>query len=54
MDSDATLRNILLACRDFNEMLAPAVFKQALLRTDQARLATKRQALWLKLLKVDP
>ena len=54
MDSDATLRNILLACRDFNETLAPAVYKQALLRTDQARLATKRQALWLRLLKIDP
>ena len=42
LDSDVTLRNILLACRDFNETLAPAVYKQALLRTDQARLATKR------------
>ena len=54
VDSDATLRNILQVCRDFNETLAPAVYKQALLRTGQANLAVKRQALWLKLLKIDP
>ena len=53
VDSDLTLIRILQACRDFNETLAPTVYKQALLRTDQGRLAYKRQDLWLKLLKID-
>ena len=34
IDSDQTLKSILLACRDFNETLSPAIYKQALLRTD--------------------
>ena len=34
VDSDETLRNILLVSKDFNEILRQEVFKQSLLRTD--------------------
>lgn len=34
IDSDETLRNILLLSRDFDEILSSEVYKQALLRTD--------------------
>lgn len=42
IDSDATLRNLLLACRDFSETLSQTIFKQALLRSDRSRLPVKR------------
>ena len=34
VDKDSTLRNLLLVCRDFNDILKPAILKQALLRSD--------------------
>ena len=33
VDDDRTLRNILLCCRDFNEILRESVYKQALLKS---------------------
>ena len=54
IDSDITLRNILLVSKDFNDILSNEVLKQALLRTDQDRIQRKRKTLWLKLLKIDP
>ena len=54
IDSDSTLRNILQASRDFNEVLSRPVYKQALLATEQHRLPVKRRSLWLKLLEIDP
>lgn len=54
VDDDIILRNILLCCRDFNEMLRDPVLKQSLLRSSQHRLKAKRKTLWLKLLKIDP
>ena len=54
MDSDITLRNILLVNKDFNEILCTEVYKQSLLRIDQHRIHRKRKTLWLKILKIDP
>lgn len=54
IDSDSTLRNMLLVCRDFNELLKDEVLKQALLRSSQHRLQEKRASLWLKILKINP
>mmetsp|Transcript_33483 Transcript_33483/g.39338 ORF Transcript_33483/g.39338 Transcript_33483/m.39338 type:complete len:92 (+) Transcript_33483:537-812(+) len=53
IDSDETLRNILLVSKDFDEILCGEVYKQALLRTDQHRVERKRKTLWLKILKID-
>lgn len=53
VDDDITLRNILMCCKDFNEMLREPVLKQSLLRASQHRLKQKRKTLWLKLLKID-
>ena len=38
IDSDTTLRNVLLLCRDFNDLLKPEILKQSLLRASPARL----------------
>jgi hypothetical protein len=38
IDDDVTLRNMLLVCRDFNDLLSEEVLKQALLRSSQHRL----------------
>ena len=54
IDSDLTLRALLLCSKDFNEILRSEIYKQALLRTDQHRVNRKRAALWLKILKIDP
>ena len=54
VDSDVTLRNLLMVSKDFNDILLREVLKQSLLRTDQHRIAKKRKTLWLKLLKIDP
>ena len=54
IDSDITLRNILMVSKDFNDILIREVLKQSLLRTDQHRIQRKRKTLWLKLLKIDP
>jgi hypothetical protein len=54
IDSDETLRNMLAVCRDWNDLLRDEILKQALLRSSQDRLKSKRQALWLKILKIDP
>ena len=54
IDSDITLRNILVVSKDFNDILIQEVLKQSLLRTDQHRIQRKRKTLWLKLLKIDP
>ena len=53
IDSDQTLRNILLLSRDFDEILRGEVYKQALLRTDQHKIDRKRKELWIKILKID-
>lgn len=53
IDEDETLRALLCCSRDMNEILQPEVLKQALLRSSQERLATKRRQLWIKLLKID-
>ena len=42
IDDDIILRNILLVCRDFNELLKEEVLKQSLLRASQERLSKKR------------
>ena len=42
IDCDLTLRCILLASRDFNDILSSEVYKHALLRSDQHRVAQKR------------
>lgn len=34
VDGDAALRDLLLVCRDFNDILKPEILKQALLRSD--------------------
>jgi hypothetical protein len=34
IDTDIALRDLLLVCRDFNDILKPAILKQALLRSD--------------------
>jgi hypothetical protein len=54
IDSDVTLRNLLLVSKLFNDTLSNEVYKQSLLRTDQHRIASKRKTLWLKILKIDP
>ena len=54
IDSDITLRNILLCCQDFNAILCDDVYKQSLTRTDQHRVDRKRKTLWCKILKIDP
>jgi hypothetical protein len=54
IDKDQTLMNILCACKDFSNCLRQACLKQALLKSSQERLATKRKYLWLKLLDIDP
>lgn len=54
VDSDATLKNLLLVCRDFNDILKPTILKQSLLRADQHRINEKRRYLWLHTLKIDP
>lgn len=33
IDNDKILRNLLLVCRDFNELLKDEILKQALLRS---------------------
>lgn len=53
IDDDIILRNILLVCRDFNELLKEEVLKQSLLRASQERLSKKRQTLWLRFLDID-
>jgi 23S rRNA C2498 (ribose-2'-O)-methylase RlmM len=47
VDSDANLKNLLLVCRDFNDILKPTILKQSLLRADQHRINEKRRDLWL-------
>jgi hypothetical protein len=47
IDTDRTLKNLLLVCRDFNDVLKTAVLKQSLLRADQHRINEKRRYLWL-------
>lgn len=54
IDSDITLRNLLLTCRDLSEILKQEVLKQSLLRADQHRIEQKRATLWLKILEIDP
>ena len=53
IDSDETLRNLLMVSKDFNEILRDEIYKQALLRTDQHRIEKKRKVLWMKILKLD-
>ena len=54
IDSDETLRNLLMVSKDFNEILRDEIYKQALLRTDRNRIEKKRKILWMKILKIDP
>lgn len=54
VDKDSTLKNLLLVCRDFNDILKPSILKQALLRSDQHRINEKRQILWMQILKIEP
>eukprot|EP00347_Sterkiella_histriomuscorum_P016146 403354306 len=54
IDSDVTLRNLLMLSRDYYEMLQQEILKQALLRSQQERLKNKRKVLWLKILNIDP
>jgi hypothetical protein len=53
VNQDRTLRNLLLVCRDFNDILKPTILKQSLLRADQQKLAKKRRLLWIQILKLD-
>lgn len=47
IDEDEVLRAILCCSRDMNEILKPEVLKQALLRSSQERLHSKRKLLWV-------
>ena len=53
VDTDLTLRNILVCSRDTNEILKHEILKQALLKASPDRLVEKRAALWTKLLGID-
>lgn len=53
IDTDRALRDMLLVCRDFNDILKPTILKQALLRSDQHRIQAKRSKLWLMILKIE-
>lgn len=53
IDSDKTLRDLLLVSRDFNDILKPEILKQALLKSDQHKINKKRKQLWLNILKID-
>jgi hypothetical protein len=53
IDDDRTLRNLLLSCRDFNEVLKESIYKQALLKSSQDRIDYKRKILWTKLLQIN-
>ena len=53
IDRDEILRNVLLVCHDFNEILRDDVLRQALLRSSPERLHRKRPTLWLRVMNIE-